>query len=66
MGADIECRTCHTTFNTKKNATDRILLNLKINGKVKFTKQGLYNTCQKERKQNDQQKATFIYYRVMP
>jgi hypothetical protein len=36
IGADIECGTCHTTFNTKKNATDRIMLRLKIDdeGKV--------------------------------
>ena len=35
MGADIECGTCHTTFNTKKNATDRILLSLKIDDEGK-------------------------------
>jgi len=36
IGADIECGTCHTTFNTKKSATDRIMLRLKIDdeGKV--------------------------------
>jgi hypothetical protein len=35
IGADIECGTCHMTFNTKKNATDRILLSLKINDEGK-------------------------------
>jgi len=36
IGSDIECGTSHTTFNTKKNATDRIMLSFKINdeGKV--------------------------------
>jgi hypothetical protein len=36
MGADIECGTCHTTFNTKKTMTDRVMLSLKIDdeGKV--------------------------------
>jgi len=36
IGADIECGTCHTTFNTEKNAVDRIMLGLKIDdaGKV--------------------------------
>jgi len=33
MSADIECGTCHATFNTKKNMTDRIMLGLKIDGK---------------------------------
>jgi len=35
MGADIECGTCHTTFNTKKNATDRIMLSLRVDEKGK-------------------------------
>jgi len=35
IGSDIECGTCHTTFNTKKNATDRIMLSLKIDGEGK-------------------------------
>jgi len=36
MGADIECGTCHTDFNTKRQLKDRIMLELKIdkNGKV--------------------------------
>lgn len=33
MGADIECGACHVTFNTKKNVTDRIMLNFKVNDK---------------------------------
>jgi len=39
IGADIECGTCHTTFNTKKGATDRVMLSLKIDdeGKVQET-----------------------------
>jgi len=35
IGADIECGTCHTTFNTKKNAADRIMLSLKIDDEGK-------------------------------
>jgi len=40
IGADIECGTCHAAFNTKKNATDRIMLSLRINdeGRVHETK----------------------------
>jgi len=40
IGADIECGTCHLTFNTKKNATDRVMLSLRIDGegKVQETK----------------------------
>jgi len=36
IGADIECGTCHTTFNTKKGVTDRIMLSLMLDdeGKV--------------------------------
>ncbi len=30
MGADIECGTCHVTFNTKKALTDRIMLRFRI------------------------------------
>jgi len=35
IGADIECGTCHKTFNTKKRLTDRIMLGLKIDEKGK-------------------------------
>jgi len=35
IGADIECGTCHTTFNTKKRLVDRIMLDLKIDEKGK-------------------------------
>jgi len=35
IGADIECGTCHSTFNTKKTATDRVMISLKINDKGK-------------------------------
>jgi len=36
IGADIECGTCHSTFNTRKTATDRVMISLKIDdaGKV--------------------------------
>jgi len=36
IGSDIECGSCHTTFNTKKNVADRIMLSLKLDdeGKV--------------------------------
>jgi len=30
IGSDIECGSCHATFNTKKNVTDRIMLSLKL------------------------------------
>lgn len=50
MGADIECGTCHTTFNTKKNATDRILLNLKINDKGKVHETGIMKHLAKRKK----------------
>jgi hypothetical protein len=35
IGSDIECSICHTIFNTKKHAVDRILLELNLNGKEK-------------------------------
>jgi len=40
IGADIECGICHTTFNTKKNVIDRVMLSLKIDdeGKVQEAK----------------------------
>jgi len=40
IGSDIECGTCHETFNTKKHVADRIMLefNLDENGKVRQTK----------------------------
>jgi uncharacterized Zn finger protein len=36
MESDIECGNCGTTFNSKKNATDRLMLKLQIdeNGKM--------------------------------
>lgn len=33
MGSDIECGTCHKTFNTKKDVRDRIMLELSIDEK---------------------------------
>jgi len=39
IGADIECGTCHESFNTKKHQVDRIMLELSIEkGKVTQTK----------------------------
>jgi hypothetical protein len=38
MGADIECGTCHRTFNTKKAMTDRIMLRFEINDEGKVHK----------------------------
>jgi len=37
IGSDIECGTCHNTFNTKKRMVDRVMLKLSLdeNGKVK-------------------------------
>ena len=35
IGSDIECSKCHTTFNTKKHAVDRVLLELSLDGKEK-------------------------------
>lgn len=35
IGSDTECGTCHTTFNTKKHAVDRIMLELSLNNKEK-------------------------------
>lgn len=35
IGSDIECGTCHMTFNTKKHAVDRILLEFSLDGKEK-------------------------------
>ncbi len=35
IGSDIECGTCHTTFNTKEHAVDRMLLELSLDGKEK-------------------------------
>jgi hypothetical protein len=33
IGSDIECGTCHKTFNTKRHITDRIMLVLKLDEK---------------------------------
>jgi hypothetical protein len=33
LGADIECGTCHVTFNTKKHMTDRVMLELGVDEK---------------------------------
>jgi len=38
IGADIECGTCHTNFNTKKHIVDRIMLELNIDEKGKVNR----------------------------
>ena len=40
MESDIECGTCHTTFNAKRQLTDRAILELEIDekGKILATK----------------------------
>ena len=35
MSSDIECGRCHETFSTRVYLTDRIMLNIKLNGKGK-------------------------------
>ncbi|HKZ92975.1 MAG TPA: hypothetical protein VJ249_00140 [Candidatus Bathyarchaeia archaeon] len=38
IGSDIECGTCHETFNTKKHAVDRFILELTLNEREKADK----------------------------
>jgi len=38
IGSDIECGTCHRTFNTKKHVSDRMMLELSIDEKGRVTK----------------------------
>ncbi|MGB9676724.1 MAG: hypothetical protein ACPL0C_06010 [Candidatus Bathyarchaeales archaeon] len=40
MESDIECGCCGTEFNSKKNATDRVMLELQVdeNGKIEKAK----------------------------
>ena len=40
IGSDIECGTCHETFNSKKHGVDRIMLGISLDekGKVKNAK----------------------------
>jgi len=35
LESDIECGSCHETFNTKKQLTDRVMLEFKIDEKGK-------------------------------
>jgi len=37
IGSDIECGTCHESFNTKRYMVDRILLEFSIDEKGKVT-----------------------------
>jgi len=52
IGADIECGTCHTTFNTKKNATDRIMLSLKIDDEGKAQEAEIARRLSKRKRQH--------------
>jgi len=36
LESDIECGSCHKMFNTKKQLTDRVMLEFKIDGKGKM------------------------------
>lgn len=53
IGADIECGTCHTTFNTKKNAIDRILLSLKIDNEGKVQEAEIARHLSKRKRQHE-------------
>jgi len=50
IGADIECGTCHKMFNTKKNATDRIMLSLKIDDERKVQDVEIANHLSKRKR----------------
>jgi len=52
IGADIECGICHTTFNTKKSATDRIMLSLKINAEGKVQEAEIARRLSKRKRQH--------------
>jgi len=53
IGADIECGTCHATFNTKKSAIDRILLSLKINDEGKAQEAEIARHLSKRKRQHE-------------
>jgi len=53
IGADIECGVCHTTFNTKKNVTDRIMLNLKLDEEGKVQEAEVERHLLKRKKQHE-------------
>lgn len=36
IGADIDCGTCHASFNTQKNMKDRVMLELNVDEKGKI------------------------------
>jgi len=52
IGSDIECGTCHKTFNTKKHATDRIMLSLKIDNEGKVHEAEVTRHLSKRKRQN--------------
>jgi len=52
IGADIECGTCHTTFNTKKNVIDRVMLSLKIDGEGKVHEAEIAKRLLKRKRQH--------------
>jgi len=41
LESDIECGSCHKTFNTKKQLTDRLMLGFKIDKKGRATETGI-------------------------
>jgi len=38
LGSDIECGSCHSVFNTKKELKDRMMLNIKIDAQERASK----------------------------
>jgi len=52
IGADIECGTCHETFNTKKHMVDRIMLSLKIDEEGKVHEAEVARRLSKKKKQH--------------
>lgn len=41
LESDIECGSCHRTFNTKKQLTDRLMLGFKIDKKGRASEAGI-------------------------
>lgn len=53
IGSDIECGTCHTTFNTEKNATDRMMLSLNIDAEGKVHEAEVARHLSKRKRQHE-------------
>jgi len=51
MESDIECGECGYTFNTRKNAVDRILLEFELNssGKVKNVRVNMHPSLESDK-----------------